>query len=158
MEGDASCQFLKRSTLTPADLVLLKPLQQRMQSKFDAAQFLQVVTSQLPGTALSIGWTTSLADKSAIYTTEMVNDMIECAKDYPGSTFTFPVRASCFKNSWQTLQSLYRGNFKQWSVTLWWSQELAKEEFDWIYDTLENDIEFRNQTYFDLTGFRQYLS
>ncbi|KAL7534166.1 hypothetical protein ACHAXR_008769 [Thalassiosira sp. AJA248-18] len=129
--------------------------QKRVQPKFVAAEFLEVVTSQLPGTVLSIGWTTSLTDIHAAYSNEMVNDMIDCAKAY--SQVTFPVRASSFRKSWQSLQKLYRAN-AHWTITLWWSYELSIEDFDWFYDTLEKDEELRNRTYYDLYGFRQYLS
>mmetsp|Transcript_25338 Transcript_25338/g.54506 ORF Transcript_25338/g.54506 Transcript_25338/m.54506 type:complete len:284 (-) Transcript_25338:40-891(-) len=129
--------------------------QKKMQPKFDAAEFLQVVTTELPETVLSIGWTTSLADVHAVYTDQMVDEMVECAKPY--SAVTFPVRASCFMKSWGALQTLYQKNEK-WTITLWWSRELSKEDFDLIYETLEKDVELRNRTYYDLCGFRNYLS
>lgn len=131
--------------------------QKRVQPKFDTAEFLQVVTSTLPETVLSIGWVTSLTDIHAEYTDNMINDMIKYAKD-SNSLVTFPVRASCFRKSWNNvLQKLYQVN-DQWTVTLWWSKELPKEEFDWIYDTLEGSDELRNRTYYDLEGFHQYLT
>mmetsp|Transcript_14277 Transcript_14277/g.30801 ORF Transcript_14277/g.30801 Transcript_14277/m.30801 type:complete len:92 (-) Transcript_14277:19-294(-) len=85
----------------------------------------------------------------------MVDEMISCAEPY--TEVTFPVRGSCFRESWQVLQKLYQksGN---WTVTLWWSDVLSTEEFDWIYNTLESDGEFANRTYYDLAGFRSYLS
>ena len=130
--------------------------QKKMQPKFDAVEFLKVVSSQLPETYLSIGWTTSLTDVGAVYTEEMVSTMISCAEPY--SAVTFPVRASCFRASWQTLQKLYQAN-QQWTLTLWWSYELSKEDFDFIYNTLENEEEeFRNRTFYDVAGFRKYLS
>ena len=127
--------------------------QKKMQPKFYAAEFLKLVTSQLPGTVLSIGWTTSLTDIHAVYTNEMVNEMVEYAKPFPN--VTFPIRASCFRKSWAALKQLYQKN--TWTVTLWWSNELSKDEFDWIYSTLE-DSDLRNRTYYDLTGFRTHLS
>jgi len=128
--------------------------QKKMQPKFVSAEFLQVVTSQFRA-VLSIGWTTSLTDVHAVYTSKMVDEMITCAESY--SEVTFPVRASCLRESWQVLQKLYRTNEK-WTITLWWSYELPREEFDWIYNTLEKDGEFTNRTYYDLVGFRKYLS
>ena len=129
--------------------------QEEIQPKFEIADFLQVVTTALPGTVLSIGWTTSLTDIGEPYTDTMVSSMIEFAK--PHTEVTFPVRASCFVKSWGALQKLYQIN-DTWTLTLWWSHELAKEEFDRIYWTLENDEKFRNRTYYDLFGFRNYLS
>ena len=129
--------------------------QKKLQPKFDASEFLKLVTAQLQGTVLSIGWTTSLTDIHAVYTNEMVNEMVEYAKPYPN--VTFPIRASCFRHSWVALKQLYQTN-TSWTVTLWWSTyELSKEEFDWIYNTLE-DSDLRNRTYYDLTGFQTYLS
>jgi len=129
-----------------------KEAQEKMQPKFDASEFLSLVSSELQKTVLSIGWTTSLTDIHAEYTNQMVNDMIECAKPY--SDVTFPVRASSFRKSYGVLERLYQ---KDWTVTLWWSYELPKEEFDWIYDTLENGS-LRNRTYYDIMGFHAYLN
>ena len=129
-----------------------KVAQQKMQPKFDASEFLNLVSSELPKTVLSIGWTTSLTDIHAEYTNKMVNDMIECAKPY--RNVTFPVRASCFRQSCGVLEILYQ---KDWTVTLWWSYELPKEEIDWIYNTLENSS-LRNRTYYDMMGFHAHLN
>ena len=128
--------------------------QEKMQPKFDASEFLSLVTTKLPETILSIGWTTSLTDIHAEYTNKMVDDMIECAKPY--RNITFPVRASCFRHSWGdgVLERLYQAD-PTWTVTLWWS-ELPKAELDWIYDTLENGS-LRNRTYYDIMGFHAHL-
>lgn len=130
--------------------------QRKMRPKFDAREFLRAVTTELPGTVLSIGWTTSLTDVRAEYTTAMVKDMIECARPHP--RVTFPVRGSCFRRSWETLKVLYETN-PEWTLTLWWSRdELPRDEFDWMLATLEGDDELRNRTYYDLAGFRNHLS
>ena len=128
--------------------------QKKVQPQFNAKEFLELVTSQLPGTTLSIGWVTSLTSIHAPYTESMVNDMIECCRSYPN--VTFPIRGSCFKQSWGVLQKLYNSN-KKWTLTLWWSKELSTDEFDVIYYTLEQDGRYRNRTYYDLSGFHQYL-
>ena len=128
--------------------------QEKMQPKFDASEFLKLVSSELPKTVLSIGFTTSLTDIHAVYTNKMVNDMIEYAKPY--SDVTFPIRASCFRQSYGVLKRLYLAD-PTWSVTLWWSYELPKEELDWIYNTLENSS-LRNRTYYDMMGFHAHLN
>jgi len=136
----------------PGEDVNDKVAQQKMQPKFNASEFLNLVSSKLP-TILSIGWTTSLTDIHAEYTNKMVNDMIECAKPY--SNVTFPVRASSFRQSFGVLERLYQAD-PTWTVTLWWS-ELPKEELDWIYNTLENSS-LRNRTYYDMMGFHAHLN
>ena len=135
----------------PGEDVNDKEAQEKMQPKFDASDFLKLVSSELPKTVLSIGWTTSLTDIHAEYTNKMVDDMIECAKPY--SYVTFPIRASSFRKSFGILKRLYQ---KDWTVTLWWSYQLPKEEFDWIYNTLENSS-LRNRTYYDMMGFHAHL-
>ena len=137
-----------------------KTAQTRMQPKFHPEEFLQLVTMRLPGTTLSIGWTTSLADIFAMYTEEMVTEMIHQLKPYPHVKVTFPIRATSFRRSWGALQKLYRAN-ENWTVTLWWSGTndvlLKKEEFDWIYETLERgERGLRNRTYYDVVGFADY--
>mmetsp|Transcript_20904 Transcript_20904/g.44063 ORF Transcript_20904/g.44063 Transcript_20904/m.44063 type:complete len:292 (-) Transcript_20904:1603-2478(-) len=127
----------------------------KMTPRFDAAEFLRVVTSQFFSAVLSIGWTTSLTDIHAVYTEKMVDEMIRCAEPY--SEVTFPVRASCFRKSWEALRTLYCAN-DQWTVTLWWSLELPREQLTWIYNTLEKNEELANRTYYDLVGFRECLS
>ncbi|KAL9189601.1 hypothetical protein ACHAXT_009276 [Thalassiosira profunda] len=124
--------------------------QRKVQSNFDAAEFLQLVTGQLPGTVLSIGWNTSLTKERAVYTNNMVDEMVRHAT--PNSDVTFPVRASCFRASWPSLRKLYDANCS-WTVTIWWSRgELPKEEFDWMYETLELDEKYRNRTFYDVLG------
>ena len=129
--------------------------QLKMKPKFDAAKFLRVVSKQLSGTTLSIGWTTSLSDKRALYTEEMVNDMLEVLEPYEKLNITFPIRAISFRHSWDVLQKLYR---YKWTVTLWWSlDKLEETELDWIYTTLEGQNRvFRDRTYYDLVGFQEY--
>jgi hypothetical protein len=127
-------------------------LQLKMTPKFNAYEFLETATNQLAGTTLSIGWTTSLTDKRAVYTSEMVKDMMQVLEPYTNIHVTFPVRATSFRNSWNALKSLYTND---WTVTLWWSlDKLEKEEMDWIHATLEEgDTLLRNRTYYDLVGF-----
>jgi hypothetical protein len=131
--------------------------QVKLKPKFDAVQFLQVVTTQLPGTTLSIGWTTSLSDTRAVYTSEMVQEMMVVLKPYNDLKVTFPIRGTSFRHSFDVLQHLY---INDWTITLWWSLEkLPKEEFDWIYHTFEKgEMVYRNRTYYDLAGFEDYLS
>lgn len=128
--------------------------QKKIQPKFNAEEFVQVVSTQLPGTVLSIGWTTSLSDRYAPYTDIMVDNMIECCKSFPN--VTFPIRGTSFKGSWSTLKRLYDTN-PAWTVTLWWSYTLSLDEFKFIHNTLESDETFRDRTYYDLRGFRDYL-
>lgn len=129
-------------------------LQSKMKPKFNAIEFLDTVTKQLPGTTLSIGWTTSLSDKRAVYTKEMVDDMMQVLQPYEKLNVTFPIRATSFRNSWDVLEKLYKN---RWTVTLWWSlDKLEDEEIDWIYATLERGNKlFRNRTYYDLVGFNE---
>ena len=129
----------------------------KMKPKFDAAEFLHIVSKQLSGTTLSIGWTTSLSDKRAVYTQEMVDRMLEVLKPYEKINVTFPIRATSFRHSWDVIQKLYRYN---WTVTLWWSLgKLEETELDWIYTTLEEENAlFRHRTYYDLVGFQDYVS
>lgn len=126
--------------------------QLKLKPKFNAHEFLETVTNHLTGTTLSIGWTTSLTDKRAVYTNEMVNGMIQVLKPYSKLQVTFPVRATSFRNSWNALKLLYEND---WTVTLWWSlDKLESEEMDWIYTTLEEGDELlKNRTYYDLIGF-----
>lgn len=132
-----------------------KVAQEKLQPKFDASEFLNIVSKELPKTTLSIGWTSSLTDIHAVYTNQMVNDMIECAKPY--KDVTFPIRASCFRQSWDgVLERLYQED-PTWTVTLWSSYDLPKEELDWIYYTLENGS-LRNRTYYDVKGFHAHLN
>ena len=134
--------------------------QLKLQPKLDASEFLSLVTQQLPGTSLSIGWVTSLTDIRGPYTHEMVDEMIQLLEHYPSSVkVTFPVRATCFRISWNALQRLYQMN-TNWTVTLWWSlNKLPKEDFIWMYATLEQGgVALRNRTYYDVAGFDEYLS
>ena len=130
-------------------------LQLKMKPKFQASQFLEMVTQQLSGTTLSIGWTTSLIDRRAIYTQKMVDDMLATLQPYQKLNVTFPIRATSFRNSWEVMQMLYKNN---WTVTLWWSLDvLDKKEIEWIYNTLEEGEEvFKNRTYYDLLDFDKY--
>jgi hypothetical protein len=126
--------------------------------KFVAVDFLLTVTAQLPSTVLSVGWTTSLADVRAAYTDEMVSEMMECVAPYSDVEFTFPVRASCFVESWKSLKRLYHAN-ERWTLTIWWGEELPNEKYERMYKILERNGEFGNRTYYDLPpGFRCYLS
>lgn len=131
--------------------------QLKMKPKFVASEFLDIVTMQLAGTTLSIGWTTSLTDKRALYTKEMIDDMLEVLKPYEKLNITFPIRATSFRDSWDVLQKLYRHT---WTITLWWSlDKLDNEEFDWIYKTLEEGKNILiNRTYYDLLGFEEYMN
>ena len=131
--------------------------QLKMKPKFVASEFLDIVTTQLAGTTLSIGWTTSLTDKRALYTKEMIDDMLEVLKPYEKLSITFPIRATSFRDSWNVLQKLYTQN---WTLTLWWSLDtLDSKEFDWIYKTLEEEKKIHmNRTYYDLLGFEEYTN
>lgn len=130
--------------------------QLKLTPKFNAAQFLRAVATELPGTTLSIGWTTALFDTRAKYTSEMVQEMMVVLKPYKHLNVTFPIRATSFRNSWDVLQPLYTNG---WTVTLWWSLDvLTRQEVDWIYHALEEGKEnFRNRTYYDLVGFDEYF-
>jgi len=86
--------------------------------------------------------------------------MVECVAPYPHVEFTFPVRASCFVESWKSLQRLYRAN-EGWTLTMWWGTELLNEEYRRMHEILERNAngELWNRTYYDLPpGFRRYLS
>jgi hypothetical protein len=128
--------------------------QSKMTPKFNASKFLETVTQQLAGTTLSIGWTTSLANKRAPYTKSMVDEMLEFLKPYQDMHVTFPIRATSFRNSWEVLQPLYRNS---WTVTIWWSlDKLEEEELEWIYATLEEGEELlKDRTYYDIVGLRR---
>ncbi len=131
-----------------------------MRPKFEAAIFLRTVTAQLPLTVLSVGWTTSLVDVRAVYTDEMISEMIECVATYTDVEFTFPVRASCFVDSWESLQRLYLAN-ESWTLTMWWGMELSDEQYRRMHEILERNANGKlwNRTYYDLPpGFRRYLS
>ncbi|KAL7472900.1 hypothetical protein ACHAXS_013275 [Conticribra weissflogii] len=135
--------------------------QLRVKPKFCEKEFLNVVISNFPNTMLSIGWTTSMTDESAVYTDEMVNEMIQSLECYQKEHLhvTFPIRATSFRRSWGVLRKLYEVN-ENWSVTLWWSASvLPEDEMDWIFETLEmGDELYKNRTYYDMSGFSNYFS
>jgi len=117
----------------------------------DPYEFVQLATTHLRGTTLSLGWTTAAKstrttctddydDDEYCYTDEMITEMINVASSYPYHV-TFAVCASYFKQSWKVLQRLYShddsvgmlqhedertscttsSTRRLWTVTLWLS-------------------------------------
>jgi hypothetical protein len=86
----------------------------------DPYEFVQLATTYLRGTTLSLGWTTAAIstrtactddneDDEYCYTDEMITEMINVASSYPYHV-TFAVCATYFKQSWKVLQRLYYHN------------------------------------------------
>lgn len=136
-----------------------------MQPKFDAVEFMDLLTSQssLTSTTLSIGWTTSLTDMHAPYSATMVDEMLTLLRLYPEKNITFPIRATSVRHSWAALKKLYDNDVdkqKKWTLTLWWSltseqHKMTDDEMNWIHKLLENDAQsvLPNRTYYDLVNF-----
>ncbi len=137
-----------------------------MQPKFDAVEFMELLTresSLMKSTTLSIGWTSSLTDIHAPYTSGMVDEMLALLRPYPEKNITFPIRATSFRHSWQALKKLYNNDVDEknkWTVTLWWSltngqHKMTNDAMNWIHELLENDDQsvLPNRTYYDLVNF-----
>lgn len=148
-----------------ADILKGPGVGEDMKPKFDAVEFMELLTTETPVTAsttLSIGWTTSLTDSRAPYTQGMVDEMITLLAPYSNMNITFPIRASSLRSSWEALSNLYNNEVdksKKWTVTLWWSLKseqhcLSREEMNWIHNLLERgDPALHNRTYYDLVDF-----
>jgi hypothetical protein len=148
-----------------ADILKGPGVGEDMKPKFDAVEFMELLTTETPVTAsttLSIGWTTSLTDSRAPYTQGMVDEMITLLAPYSNMNITFPIRASSLRSSWEALSNLYNNEVdksKKWTVTLWWSLRseqhcLSREEMNWIHNLLERgDPALHNRTYYDLVDF-----
>ncbi len=134
--------------------------------KFDAVEFMELLTTEsslMNSTTLSIGWTTSLTDIHAPYTSGMVEEMLTLLRPYPEKNITFPIRGSSFQHSWQALKKLYDNDVdtkKKWTITLWWSltseqHKMTHDAMNRIHELLENDDQnlLPNRTYYDLVNF-----
>lgn len=138
-----------------ADILKGPPLISSGYPQFAARDFLDK-SAELPNTTLSLGWTTGLADVHSPYVASMVDEMMTLVDDLQ-CEITFPVRATSFNSeSWLHLRKLFDRS-RRWTLTLWWSQELPKEQLDFIYNTLESDERYKNRTYYDIVGLREFL-
>ena len=138
-----------------ADILRGPPLSSTGDPRFAARDFLDK-SAELPNTTLSVGWTTGLADVHSPYVASMVDEMIALVDDLQ-CEITFPVRATSFNSeSWIHLRKLY-DRCSRWTLTLWWSKELPTEQLDFIYSTLESDERYKNRTYYDIVGLRDFL-
>ena len=138
----------------------------KMKPEFDPYEFMDLLTkfSWTKATTLSIGWTSSLHDIHAPYTSEMIDEMLTLLTKYPRrKNITFPIRASSFRGSWTALRRLYDNNVdgdKNWTLTLWWSltsekYKLTNEEMSWFHSVLEHGKQstLQNRTYYDVVNF-----
>ena len=138
-----------------ADILKGPPLTSSGDPRFAARDFLDK-SAELPNTTLSPGWTTGQSDVHSPYVASMVDDMMTLVDDLH-CEITFPVRATSFNSeSWLHLRKLL-DRCSRWTLTLWWSKELPREQLDFIYNTLESDERYKNRTYYDIVGLREYL-
>ncbi|DAZ99963.1 TPA: hypothetical protein N0F65_008770 [Lagenidium giganteum] len=137
---------------------------------FEAHEFLEMATAlgakdveKTSKLVLSVGWTTANATDEEIhrcYTKEMVDSMFTALQPFraTGMRVTFPLRATCFRQSWSVLRPLVDG-IEHHGITLWWTKfELPTTDLEWIYKTLENDESLAGRTFYDILGFDKFMA
>lgn len=161
----------RRGLFVNAD-ILRGPVDEGDAVAFDACEFLREASAlgrQADGApcdkvVLSVGWTTrngSDEERQRPYTREMVDEMLRLLEPHAELPVTFPLRATSVRASWPEVRRLLaRSNH---SLTLWWAlSQMADDELEWLYHTLELGGEggqqgLANRTFYDILGFEQFI-
>lgn len=103
-------------------------------SPFNPEEFLMAVQSKLPGTVLSIGWTTTL---DLPYTMAQADEMLALSQRHKLKHATFPLRSSLCSTSEEAIRALLAAD-PTYTLTVWDGPErMSRKDFDWLVKSLD---------------------
>lgn len=103
-------------------------------SPFNPEEFLLAVQSKLPGSVLSIGWTTAL---DLPYTMAQVEEMLALCKSHKLKHATFPLRSSLCRASEEAIRALLAAD-STYTITVWDGPErMSRRDYDWLTEALD---------------------
>lgn len=103
-------------------------------SPFNPEEFLSTVQAQLPGSVLSLGWTTA---ENLPYTLDQINEMLFWCKKFQLKHVTFPLRSSLCRASEESLRALLDAD-STYTLTIWDGPErMSRQDYDWLRETFD---------------------
>lgn len=139
--GDDDSGDAHRSISAPGFTAAVPPHAYQRRQISEARAVIRTVCESLPLAILSLGWTTAAENRE--YTSAMVDEMLRVVHDHAeaGLAFTFPVRGTYVRKSWQQLRRLVDPAvcpaFACTSLTVWSNVGLREEDESWMRANLD---------------------